>query len=173
MKVFHHKKIIHILFYWVLSVITAGQSLGQQSQVQSGMPAFRIVLTDGKTFGYKDLQPNKPIMLIYFAPECDHCKEFTHQLTSVMDNFKNTQIIMVSYFPLPKLQQFYKEFKLERFKNVKLGTEGNAFVVPAYFKIETFPFTALFNKDKKVTAIFRQPPAMAVLYESVKKVQGF
>ncbi len=172
MKALNHKRILYILFYWFLSVLTTGHGFGQQSQAQSGMPAFRLLLTDGKIFSYKDLQPNKPAMLIYFAPECDHCKEYTHQLTAVMNNFKNTQIIMVSYFPLPKLQQFYKEFKLDQFKNVKLGTEGNAFVVPAYFKIETFPFTALFNKDRKVTDIFRKPPAMAVLYESVKKIQG-
>ena len=172
MKALHHKRTIYILFYLLLSVLTIGQGLGQQPQRQTSMPAFRILLTDGRNFSYKDLQPNKPTMLIYFAPECDHCKEYTHQLTSVLDNFKNTQVIMVSYFPLPKMQQFYKEFKLDRFKNVKLGTEGNAFVVPAYFKIETFPFTVLFNKDRKVTNIYRQPPAMTVLYESVKKLQG-
>ena len=45
---------------------------------------------------------------------------------------------MISYLPLGKLRQFSKEFRLEQFKNIKVGTEGNSFLVPGYYKIGTF-----------------------------------
>lgn len=108
-------------------------------------------------------------MLIYFAPDCDHCRDFIKKLTEGMKEFTKTQIILVSYFPLEKLQQFNKDFKLSQFTNIKMGTEGNSFLVPKYFKIVTFPFTAVFNKAGKLTATFRQPPSLEVLSSSLRK----
>ena len=86
-----------------------------------------------------------------------------------MREFTKTQIILVSYFPVEKLQQFNKEYNLSTFSNIKMGTEGNSFLVPKYYKIITFPFTAVFNKTGKLTATFRQPPSLEVLSNSLRK----
>ena len=39
------------------------------------MPAFKMLLTDGSFYTAADLPVGKPVVLIYFAPDCDHCQE--------------------------------------------------------------------------------------------------
>lgn len=159
------KKIFFVLLLFAVYI----QSSGQVSVTKDRVPPFTILLTNGQYFSYTELQKDKPVMLIYFAPDCDHCRDFIKQLTLGMREFTKTQIILISYFPLAKLQQFNKDFKLAKFSNIKMGTEGNSFLVPKYFKISTFPFTALFNKTGKLTATFRQPPSLEVLSNSLRK----
>jgi len=150
-------------FVLLLLIVTYIQSPGQATGTKTGVPPFTILLTDRSYFGYKDLQKNKALILIYFAPECDHCRDFIKKLTGRMGELKKTQIIMVSHVPLRSLQQFYKDFKLDQHPNVKVGTEGNAFLIPAYFKIVKFPFTALFDKHGKLVATFREVPSLKAL----------
>lgn len=169
MRVYRYKRKMCRIFCLLLFALVTTLSSGQPPEIKKSIPPFKIVLTDGRPFDYKELKKGSPVMLIYFAPECDHCREYTKELISVMDHFKNTQIIMISYLPLGKLRQFSKEFRLEQFKNIKVGTEGNSFLVPGYYKIGTFPFTAIFDKEGKLSAIFRQPPNMGELYNHLGK----
>ncbi|MDP1763621.1 MAG: redoxin domain-containing protein [Sediminibacterium sp.] len=169
MQLFQYKRKTCSIFFLLLFTLVTKLSSGQASENKQSIPPFKIVLTDGRPFNYKELQKGSPVMLIYFAPECDHCREYTKELISVMDQFKSTQIIMISYLPIAKLQQFSKEFRLEKFKNIKVGTEGNSFLVPSYYKIGLFPFTALYDKNAKLLAVFRKPPGMGELYNYLRK----
>ena len=145
------------------------QAPGQLTGTKTGLPPFAIQLTDGSSFSYKNLQTNKAVILIYFAPDCEHCRDFIKKLTGKMGALKKIQIILISYLPLPNLKKFITDFKLDQFPNVKVGTEGNSFLVPAYFKIGKFPFTALYNKVGKLVAIFREEPSLKVLSDFSKK----
>lgn len=143
---------------------------GRDAFPKKGIPPFTVLLTSRNYYSYKDLERNKPSMIIYFAPDCEHCRNFTKKLLDSFAGFKKIQIVMVSYFPIVKLQQFNKEFMIYRFSNIKLGTEGNAFVVPSYFKILKFPFVALFDKNGNEGIEFRETPSVKVLSDFVKKL---
>lgn len=152
-----------LFFLILLCMISFFQGQGQQAVTKAGVPPFTILLTNGNHFGYKNLEKDKALMLIYFAPECDHCRDFIKKLTGKMNEFKKLQIIMVSHVPLPNLQRFYKDFKMDKYPNVKVGTEGNSFLVPGYFRIGKFPFIALFDKKGKLAAAYREVPLLEVL----------
>ena len=158
------------LLFLLLLIIPFTQSQGQLAVTKTGVPPFRILLTSGNYYGYKNLEKDKGLILIYFAPECDHCRDFIKKLIAGMGDLKKTQIIMVSYLPLPNLQQFAKDFKLDKYPNVKVGTEGNSFLVPGYFKIVKFPFTALFDKYGKLVATYREVPSLKALADFSKKL---
>ena len=151
------------LFFLLLVSVIYMQSPGQAAGTKTGIPPFTILLTNGSYFGYKELPKDKAVILIYFAPDCEHCRDFTKKLIGRMRDFKKTQIIMVSHLPLRTMQQFNKDFGLDQFANVKVGTEGNSFLVPGYFKISKFPFTALFDRRGKLAATFREVPSLDVL----------
>ena len=157
------------LFFGMLFLAVYIQSSSQLSPNKDRVPPFTILLTTGENFSYKELQKDKPVILIYFAPDCDHCRDFIKALTTGMKGFTKTQIVMVSYSPLAKLKQFTSDFNLSQFSNIKIGTEGNSFIVPNYFKIVTFPFTALFDKTGKLIARFPQPPSLEMLSDALKK----
>jgi thiol-disulfide isomerase/thioredoxin len=48
-------------------------SFSQVSNSQS-IPDFTIELTNGSMFTTKDLSKSKPTIIIYFAPDCEHCQ---------------------------------------------------------------------------------------------------
>lgn len=47
---------------------------------KTAIPPFKIRLTNGEGFTYQQVDKNKPLVLIYFSPSCDHCKAFTEAL---------------------------------------------------------------------------------------------
>jgi thiol-disulfide isomerase/thioredoxin len=136
---------------------------------KNGIPAFTIQLTDGTVFSSRNLAPGKPVILVYFAPGCEHCRVFIKKLADNMKDFKLAQVVLVSYLPLPDLQNFRNELKLSKFSNLKIGTEGNSFVVPAFYKISIFPFTAVYNKIGRLTGIYRKEPSLKDLKNAVEK----
>ena len=79
------------LFFGMLFLAVYIQSSSQLSPNKDRVPPFTILLTTGENFSYKELQKDKPVILIYFAPDCDHCRDFIKALTTGMKGFtKNT-----------------------------------------------------------------------------------
>ena len=153
----------------LLLLIFTYQGKAQLTVNKPTVPAFSLLLTSGKRFNYQDIQKDKPLVLIYFAPDCDHCRDFTKKLTARIKDFSTAQIIMVSYVPIQPMQQFYKDLQLQQFPNIKVGTEENKFVVPNHFKIIKFPFTAVYNKSAKLMATFKEEPSLQALSTLLKK----
>ncbi|MES2373069.1 MAG: redoxin domain-containing protein [Bacteroidota bacterium] len=156
-----------VLLIGLLAIIIHLQGAAQADK--HGIPPFTITLTDGNLFSSASFVPGKPVILIYFAPSCDHCRVFIKKLADNMNNFKLAQIVLVSYLPLRDLQNFSNELKLAQFSNLKMGTEDNAFIVPAFYKISIFPFTAVYNRMGRLTAIFRKEPSMKDLQTATGK----
>lgn len=161
-----------IFVFILLLVLAAGipSVQGKDISPKKRIPPFTVLLTNGNHYSYKDIERSKPFMIIYFAPDCEHCRNFTKQLLDSFSNFKKIQIVMVSYFPINMLRQFDKEFLINRYSNVKIGTEGNSFFVPSYFKIIKFPFVALFDRNGIEQSEFREMPAIKVLSIFAKKL---
>lgn len=127
------------LFIWMLMINTG------YAQYDNHIPPFHIALTDSSYFSSKQLKKNKPLLLVYFSPECDHCKKFTDSLVANINSFKNIQIVMMSYFSLNEIKKFERNYRLATFTNIKTGTEGYTFKVLKFYNISRFPFVAVFN----------------------------
>ena len=111
------------------------------------IPPFKIVRADGSLFRARDLPMGKPVIIIYFSPECEECQKFTQDLVSKIDDFWDASIVMVTYLSVQSVAQYEKKYKLNIYPNIYVGTEGNAFIVRYYYNVRRFPFVALLNKD--------------------------
>lgn len=148
-------------YYWLVVICLALYPfIPVQSQVKTGIPPFNILLTNNKYLKAADLTKNMPLMLVYFDPDCDHCKEFTGSFISHINDLKQTQIVMISFTPVAAIKKFETEFKLGQYANIKLGTEGLTFVVQRYYNIQKFPFIAIFNKKGVVISTYYKVPAI-------------
>lgn len=157
-------------FFLGLCFFLAYPSPGQLADTGKELPPLSVTLTSGKQLVAAGLPENKAVMFIYFAPDCHHCREFTGKLVPLLSQMSKLQIIMVSNVPIPGLQRFVKDFALERYRNVLVGTEGNSFLLPGFFKIRQFPFTAVYNKQHRLVASFRQEPPMDQLLAFAKRL---
>ena len=108
---------------------------------------FKIEMVNGKQFTYKQLLKNKPVVLIYFSPTCEHCKTFTAELLKHQKELASKQIVMITYLPVNEIKPFIEEFALNKYSNIIVGTEGYSFIVRKYYNVEKFPFIVLYNRQ--------------------------
>ncbi|HET9056492.1 MAG TPA: hypothetical protein VFN30_06570 [Chitinophagaceae bacterium] len=113
------------------------------------LPFFKIMLTDSSFFYKDNLKKNRATIIILFSPECDHCKKQIEQLIQNIDKFKKTQILMISPLPFTKIKEFYNEYQIHRYKNIKMGKDALYFFAN-YFQTHYIPFIAAYDKNKQL-----------------------
>lgn len=140
-------KFVFLLFVLVQLAIT---SLAQQTEPPykrfPRLPPLKLLLTDSTTrFTEKELKKDRPVFVILFSPDCDHCKKGTEELIDNIDRFKNIQIIMTTIQPFDKMKEFYENYKLDRFIDITVGRD-EFFLLPTFYRIKNMPFFAFYNK---------------------------
>src|SRR5215831_15586388 len=61
------------------------------------VPPFQLLNTDSSSyFTKKDLKKNKPVLIMLFNPDCDHCKHETEEIIKNIDQLKDVQIVMAT-----------------------------------------------------------------------------
>ncbi|HEY6502387.1 MAG TPA: redoxin domain-containing protein [Chitinophagaceae bacterium] len=118
------------------------------------VPPFKLLKTDSvSVFTKADLKKNRPVLVILFSPECDHCKHETEEIIRRIDDFKKIQIVMATMMPLNTARQFYEEYELARFENITVGKDMDN-LLPTYYAINNLPFLAFYDKKGKLIDVF-------------------
>ncbi|MCF3111753.1 thioredoxin family protein [Niabella sp. CC-SYL272] len=127
------------------------------------LPAVRLLSADSTGWELKaKLQKNKPVMLMVFSPECDHCKHETEELIKNMNKFKDIQIIMATPLPLKEMAAFAAHYKLQQYPNILVGKDY-AFALPAYYGIKNLPFHAFYTSNKQLISGFEGSMSVATI----------
>ena len=142
-------KVLFSAIVVLLFLISAG-AYSQKVKV----PRFQITRTNGNLFRAQDLPMDKPIIIIYFSPDCEECQRFTEAMLLKKDNFQNASIVMITYQPVQNVVQFVARYKLDIYPNIFVGTEGSTFIVRYYYNITRFPFVALYSRNGDLVKIW-------------------
>src|SRR5689334_21307901 len=67
------------------------------------LPPFKMYRSDKTVFNAAELPKTKPVVLIYFDPDCDHCQKLMKELFQKIDAFKKAQIIMITFKSVEEL----------------------------------------------------------------------
>jgi len=125
------------------------------SQVNK-VPPFQMMQTNGKVFPAGNLPVGKPIVLIYFSPDCHECHDLTAEILTRINDFSTASIAMITNMPIDQVKQFVSEFQLERYSNIYVGTEGDSFFVGQYYRVGRLPFMVLHNKNGDLVKVYNQ-----------------
>jgi len=161
----------NLFFFFSLLFIT-GNAIAQNEQINTGIPPFRILKTDSTWFTPRDIPKNKPVMIIYFSPDCSHCEHLMGEMKPKLKQFRNTQIVMITYIQpgmLRAIKDFYRKFGLAKYANITVGTEGYTFVVQKYYKVAITPYIAIYNRNGKLISAYPKPPSINDLLRDLKK----
>ena len=109
------------------------------------IPEFAILKPDSTWFTNKQLPANKPLVIIYFSPECGHCQMTAQEFVKDMDKLKNMELVWVSFHTPQQIGEFAEAYKLKQFPNVVLGRDPN-YKIPVFYKIQFTPFMAVYDK---------------------------
>ena len=137
------------------------------------IPPYRILTTDSVFVTPASLQKNKAVMIIYFSPDCSHCQRMMYELKPKMKEFKNIQVIMVTFskdYDIRGIREFRRDYELNKYPNFVLGTEGYTMLVQHYYDVKTTPFIAIYNKNHKLSTYFDKVTSPDKIIAAVKKV---
>ena len=161
------KKIIFFLSF----IIAVSCTNAQNFTPPTAIPPYHILTTDSVYVTPADLKSNKPVMIIYFSPDCPHCQHLMYELKPKMKDLKNIQVVMITFVQqIRAIKVFYNDYNLENYKNFTVGTEGYTYVVQKYYQVGSTPYIAIYDKNHKLVKAYDKAPTVKELVEEVKKV---
>jgi thiol-disulfide isomerase/thioredoxin len=137
------KKVIALSGLILFGLCFAFISYGQKEKV----PSFRMMMANNKIFKAEDFPIGKPMLIVYFSPECEDCHVFIEGMLDRIPDFKNVSIAMVTYMTGDIVSKYVVKNSLNMYTNIYVGTEGNTLFLKNYFNIVYFPYVVLYNKE--------------------------
>jgi hypothetical protein len=158
---------------WFLSFLLwlSAPAFSQAAKNEKEIPPFKILQTNSRYFQASDLDKSKPVVLIYFAPDCSHCQVLMDGVFKNIAAFRKTQLVLVTFKPLSELQLFERQFNTASFSNIHTGTEGATFFLRYYYNLAQTPFTAVFNKGMLVRSFRNINTPVSEIINCVKQLK--
>lgn len=160
------KKLLSLITF----LIIAGCTSAQDAKI-AHIPAYRILTTDSVFATPADLKKNKPVMIIYFSPDCSHCQRMMFELKPKMKELVNIQVVMITFshdYDIRGIKEFKNNFSLSNYPNFTIGTEGYTGFVQRYYNVKTTPYIAIYNKKGVLTKYFDKVPEADDVVKAVK-----
>ena len=165
------KKVI----FFLICIGIVRYSNGQNFTPPPAIPSYKILKGDSIYTTSADLNKHKPLMIIYFMPDCSHCQHLMYELKPVMKELKHIQIVMISasrteYPYLKLLKTFSRDYDLAKYPNVTVGTEYPTYKVQQYYHVATTPFIAIYDKSGKPVKYIDKDPKVEDIVATVQKL---
>jgi len=166
-------KKLFFLFFLVIAAGCSNAQNGSQANAEKKtpvtIPPYHILTTDSVYTSPADLKNNKPVMIIYFAPDCSHCQHLMGEMKPKMDAFKHVQVVMITWVKeIRAIRDFYRDYDLKKHSNFTVGTEGYSMVVQRYYDVHSTPYIALYDKNHKLVKSWDKAPSADELADEAK-----
>lgn len=109
------------------------------------IPQFQLLQPDSTWFSSNAIPKNRPVVIMYFNPDCGHCQLEAKNIATHMDELKKAYFVLVSYHSPGAIDTFVHEYKLDQFTNIRYGRDTK-YYIPSYFRVKFTPFLAVYNK---------------------------
>ena len=118
------------------------------------IPPFHLLKVDSATYITKDdIKKHHRTIVMFFSPDCDHCKHQTESILAAGDRFKDIEIVMATYQPFEEMKDFNEHYRIYEHPNMKLGRDEKFFLAP-FYKIRNLPYLALYDKKGNLVTTF-------------------
>lgn len=161
----HNFTIIAIILLFAVTSIFPYAATAQK------LPAFQMKLSNGKIFSSTQVSHSKPLIIIYFAPDCEHCQILMQGLFKRINEFRNAEILMATFESDAAVAGFVKQYQTSKYPNIKVGTEIPVFFFRMYYQLQHTPFTALFDKNHKLIVSYKDYTPLDDLIKHLKMLE--
>lgn len=164
------KKILSLITFVAVTITTTAQKDSSAIGLSKfeTIPSFNIyTLPDSTSFSNKNLKKDKPLIIIFFNPDCEHCQKETKELLAYKNELKNIQILMVSPSSYDLVKQFYQEYTLSTMPNIKMGQDAN-YNLGRLFNLRTFPSIFIYDNKGKLAKAFIGNAGVPAILDATK-----
>lgn len=113
------------------------------------IPTFSFLTLNNKTFSEEELTKNTYKVFVYYNSECDYCQLEATQISDNLTQFKNTQIIFVSFEPIDGIKKFAENHNLLDKENISF-LQDKEMIFEELFDAKSIPFMLLYSKDNQL-----------------------
>lgn len=132
------------------------------------MPSFSLRLLDSTNYlDTKDIPAGQPIVLFYYGPHCPYSRAQMEEMMQNMNILKKVRFYTITTWPYADMKKFSEHYKISKYSNITAGADTLNFI-GNYFKITAVPFTAIYDRDKK---LFRAFEGKIFVKQIVKAIQ--
>ena len=118
------------------------------------VPPFKLLKTDSATYFTKDdLKKNKPVLIMIFSPDCEHCQHATEEMISRIDDLKDIQIVMATTLQFSQMKEFYEKYELSKYDNITVGQDYQ-YILLSFFRPHFLPYLGMYDKKGKLLTTF-------------------
>jgi hypothetical protein len=119
------------------------------------LPSFDMWSLDSLTLIHaKDLAAGKPILVIYVRPDCPHSQFEARELVKNIALFQGFRIYFLTGTSLATAKSFEHFFHLDQYPGLITVGKDNGHSFARAFRLNSVPFLALYNKDKRLLKIY-------------------
>jgi thiol-disulfide isomerase/thioredoxin len=162
------KNAIFLVLFTVASVCSYSQI--SDPKPGSAIPAFRMSMSNGSSYSDKEIPKNKPLVLIYFAPDCEHCMKLMDELFKKIHQLDKATIVMVTFERTTDVAWFERKYQTIKYSNIKVGTEGTTYVLRKFYRLDKTPFTAVYDKKGKLAFSYKNETPVDEMLARFKKL---
>ena len=132
------------------------------------LPTFQMLLTDSVSLlNTENIPTGKPIIFLFFRPDCTHCQKETQAILDNMDSFKDTHIYMLTNAAIPEIRIFSQNFKLNNYKNFTIGRDYNHSFF-RLFRPSSVPFIAIYDGQKQLLKIYSDEVGISDIMNAIQ-----
>jgi thiol-disulfide isomerase/thioredoxin len=142
------------------------------AEVKDSIPSFKILLSNGTYYTRQDIPKGKPVILIYFSPDCEHCQKLLNSFFPRIKEFKNSEIVLVTFKTVDEVKTFEQQYQTYKYPNLVVGTEGNTYYLRYYYKLTNTPFTVLYDKKGNMVYSYRKETPVTDLVQRFKNMKA-
>ena len=118
------------------------------------MPSFKLLLSDSVTYmDTKNIKTGKPVVIFYYSPRCPYSRAQMEEMIDERAALQDAQLYVVTSAPFEEMKEFYTHYQLNKYPNIVTGFDYTNFV-GNYFKVTGYPYTAIYDKEKKLNKAF-------------------
>jgi peroxiredoxin len=132
------------------------------------IPAFSYSTINGKIFSHKNLKDNTPTLFLYFNSECEHCQSEASQIQENITNFKNYQLVFVSFEEKNKIIAFAKKYELDHYDNITFLLDKQV-TFSTTFDVNSLPTMILYNKNKELIEKIKGQTKIETILKKLKQ----
>lgn len=113
------------------------------------IPEFSFFTLNNEVFSEEELNKNTYKLFVYFNSDCDYCQSEATQISESLTQFKDTQLIFVSFEPIEGIKKFAKTYNLVDKENVTF-LQDKEMIFEELFDAKSIPFMLLYSKDNQL-----------------------
>lgn len=149
LKIFLPILFVSILCYFGFQIFTKIQHKKEVAENIKTLPKFEYQNINGGYFTNANLIENTSKLFVYYNSECEFCKEEAKMIKENITQFKNTQIIFISFEAIEKIKQFASIHQLDSYDNINFLCDSKV-TFATTFDVKSMPCIVLYDKDNNL-----------------------